>query len=260
MAALSFSLIKLNLQKYNFIPRDYHSKSVKEIIFNENSHLCSIFKDYLIFEEESDFINNKLSHCLLLQVLTEACRKYSQFSPNYSKLSIGLHMLKNIFKKSKLKSLNRRKKQSKIYSSILTDVTFDSVDVKSIENLLENIYQCQKVHSKVTVTKKNTGLLFPKIVLNKETGVENKNGMIKLKKVKPKKLLNTGETTRETMLYKAILTTRQSDEKIVEKSDLKSKLRKGTLTERKVVSDLLQNEKLETILKKKLKIKVVTKV
>lgn len=48
--------IKHNLNKYNSSPDDYNTKVINDIIFDERKRIVSIFKEYLLLDETSDFL------------------------------------------------------------------------------------------------------------------------------------------------------------------------------------------------------------
>ena len=45
----------LNLKKYNITPEMYNKKIINDIIYDENKHIVSQFKNYLLWDENSDF-------------------------------------------------------------------------------------------------------------------------------------------------------------------------------------------------------------
>lgn len=50
-------VIKKNLDKKYLTSRDYYnSKVITDIIYNENTHIVSVFKDYLIYDDVSEFL------------------------------------------------------------------------------------------------------------------------------------------------------------------------------------------------------------
>ncbi len=80
--------------------RDFYSvKVVNDVIYNENTHVVSIFKDYLIFDDISEFM--KRSYDLAesgsrLPKIFEFYEKYSRVFPNYVGLPENKYMFKNI--------------------------------------------------------------------------------------------------------------------------------------------------------------------
>ena len=51
------NVLKENLEKKYLTSREYYnSKIVTDIIYNETTHTVSVFKDYLIFDDVSEFM------------------------------------------------------------------------------------------------------------------------------------------------------------------------------------------------------------
>lgn len=62
-----WSVVKENLEKKYLTSWEYYnSKIVNDIIYNENSHVVSIFKDYLIYDDVSEFWNEAMWNLKLL--------------------------------------------------------------------------------------------------------------------------------------------------------------------------------------------------
>jgi hypothetical protein len=49
-------LVKYNLLKHNSTPDEYNVKIINDIIYDEKKHIVSVFKDYLLLDEVSDFL------------------------------------------------------------------------------------------------------------------------------------------------------------------------------------------------------------
>jgi hypothetical protein len=50
-------VIQENLEKKYLTSREYYNvKIINDIIYNENTHIVSVFKDYLIFDDVSEFL------------------------------------------------------------------------------------------------------------------------------------------------------------------------------------------------------------
>jgi hypothetical protein len=83
----------------------YNVKVVNDIIYNENSHTVTVFKDYLILDDVSEFLkrfyNDYESNCWLPRVY-EFYTKYSKVFPNYVSIEENKFMYKNIEEKQKV--------------------------------------------------------------------------------------------------------------------------------------------------------------
>lgn len=50
-------IMKDNLERKYLTSREYYNvKIINDIIYNENAHIVSVFKDYLIFDDVSEFL------------------------------------------------------------------------------------------------------------------------------------------------------------------------------------------------------------
>ncbi len=80
--------------------RDYYNvKIVNDLIYNENTHIVSIFKDYLILDDINEFLKRTYKKDETKTRLPKLCNfydKYSQVFPNYVCLPESKYMFKNI--------------------------------------------------------------------------------------------------------------------------------------------------------------------
>jgi hypothetical protein len=80
-------IIEENLNKKYLTSREYYNvKIINDVIYNENTHIVSVFKDYLIFDDVSEFLKRSYSKSECLQRLPrmyEFYEKYSKVFPNY---------------------------------------------------------------------------------------------------------------------------------------------------------------------------------
>lgn len=50
-------LITENLERKYLTSREYYNvKLINDVIYNENTHIVSVFKDYLIYDDVSEFL------------------------------------------------------------------------------------------------------------------------------------------------------------------------------------------------------------
>ena len=83
----------------------YNVKIVNDIIYNEQTNIVAVFKDYLIFDDLSDFLKRiyiKSEIKTRLPKILEFYEKYSKVFPNYVNLPESRFMFKNIARKQKL--------------------------------------------------------------------------------------------------------------------------------------------------------------
>ena len=121
------NIIKWNLEKYNSNNELYNKYQVQMFLENANTHLISTFKDYLFYDDLTEFFSRfykKRESSELLGPLFEYYEKSSYIFPNYTVLNEGKYVYKNIIKKQMLidyledieikkkkNNLNRNKKE-----------------------------------------------------------------------------------------------------------------------------------------------------
>lgn len=77
----------------------YNVKVVNDIIYNDETHLVSLFKDYLILDDISEFLKRTYTTEECFPRLKKIYDFYEQFSkvfPNYITLEESRYMFKNI--------------------------------------------------------------------------------------------------------------------------------------------------------------------
>jgi len=82
----------------------YNTNIINDIIFNANCMICARFKDYLIYDERTEFLkkfNDKKSSINLIKESSEFYLKYSKVFPNYILLPEKKYMFKGIERKQK---------------------------------------------------------------------------------------------------------------------------------------------------------------
>lgn len=91
--------------KYSFGDKDYNSKQVNDIVFNEKSHLVAVFKDILIIYDSNEFLkkfyNIKDAEDRLSKI-TVFYETYTQIFPNYSAIRESKFLYQNIREKQNL--------------------------------------------------------------------------------------------------------------------------------------------------------------
>lgn len=137
----------------------YNVKVVNDIIYNDTTNLVSCFKDYLIYDDISEFLkrfyNNEESISRLIKIYT-FYDKYSKVFPNYIVLEENRYMFKNIERKQiaiderqkffqeleeKDKKKEKTKKNSTNLSNLLNDESnhmFNSKFLYSVAHMKTN--------------------------------------------------------------------------------------------------------------------------
>ena len=105
--------MKQNLQeKYTTSVDFYNAKVVSDIMYNENARIVSVFKDYLLFDDLSDFLKRFYAHDESQQRLPriyEFYERYSHVFPNYVVLPENKYMFKNIERKQRILDEQQRR-------------------------------------------------------------------------------------------------------------------------------------------------------
>ena len=99
------NIIKWNLEKYNSNNELYNKYQVQMFLENANNHLISTFKDYLFYDDLTEFLSKfykKRESSELLGQLYAYYEKSSYIFPNYTVLTEGKYVYKNIIKKQLL--------------------------------------------------------------------------------------------------------------------------------------------------------------
>jgi len=94
------NIIKENLKK-KYIPSQdtYNSKVITELVYNENTHIVVTFKDYLIYDEITEFLKRSYAYSEStnrLSKILDYYNKYSKVFPNYAVIQERKHMFNNI--------------------------------------------------------------------------------------------------------------------------------------------------------------------
>lgn len=99
------NIVRKNLEKKYLTSRDYYnSKVVTDIVYNENTNLVSIFKDYLILDDVSEFLKRfyfGYESVERLPKVIDFYEKYSKVFPNYIVMPESKIMFKNIERKQR---------------------------------------------------------------------------------------------------------------------------------------------------------------
>ena len=135
---------KFNL-KYNIMPKRYNKIIMDNIIFNEKSHIVSIFKDFLIIYDNNDFLKRyytKSEIDIRLPRYFEYYESYSKIFPNYTSIPEGKYFYINIQKKQRMIDLqenienekSREKKTKKVKKKENDVNVFNTSVINSILN------------------------------------------------------------------------------------------------------------------------------
>ena len=99
------NIMQNNLSKYMTSKDFYNVKVVNDVIYNEQTHIVSVFKDYLILDDISEFLKRFYDHDETtgrLPRIYEFYEKYSRVFPNYVSIPENKYMFKNIERKQRM--------------------------------------------------------------------------------------------------------------------------------------------------------------
>lgn len=105
LSHLNFLAKKKLIEKYSIDNKQYRMKTIDGILFNENTHLVTRFKDYLIFDDNNEFISKYYENKeikVVLPFILEYYINYSKINPSFILNKEGKIIYKNFHKKQKL--------------------------------------------------------------------------------------------------------------------------------------------------------------
>lgn len=151
-------LIQSNLNSKYLTGMDYYNvKVVNDIIYNDTTNLVSVFKDYLIYDDISEFLKRVYTKDECEERLVKIYAfydKYSKVFPNYIILEENRYMFKNIERKQiaiderqrffqeleekEKKKATKKEDSSSILFKEYSEMMFDSKFIESVKNLKTN--------------------------------------------------------------------------------------------------------------------------
>ena len=105
MKKYKINTIKWNLEKYNSSPLIYDKFQILLLMENASVHLVSVFKDYLLYDDTTEFFKEYYTKNEIYKKLIAILDYYESSSylfPNYTALNEGKYIYRNIIKKQKL--------------------------------------------------------------------------------------------------------------------------------------------------------------
>ena len=163
MKKYKINVMKWNLEKYNSNPLSYQKFQILLLMENANTHLVSLFKDYLLFDDTTEFFKEYYKKKEIYQRLKTIYDYYESSSylfPNYTAINEGKYIYRNIIKKQKLID----------YLEDLEDKKQEKEEKKAKKNKNLNLYENEQNSSSCFD-------VFDSLVYNniiKETGNDSK--------------------------------------------------------------------------------------
>ena len=136
-----YKIIKNNLfKKYNITPTQYNKFQISNIMRNGNTHLVSLFKEYLFLNDYSEFITfyfTLYESRKILKVILSIYQKTTYLFPNYTQLHECKYIYNKIYLKQKLIDyLENMEKYEKMNMKNSTKENSNVLDSEIYNNLL----------------------------------------------------------------------------------------------------------------------------
>ena len=132
-------------KKYNTMPKKYNLIIIDNIIFNDKSHIVSVFKDLLINHDFNDFLKRfytREESYIRLPKYFEYYNLYSKIFPNYTSIPEGKYFYINIQKKQRMidlqEDMEKEKSKEKKSKVVKKDVKEEKVFNTSVMNSILN--------------------------------------------------------------------------------------------------------------------------
>lgn len=157
------------LQKYQTDDNSLNLKTINDIIYNEKAHIVASFKDFLIFDDTSEFLKRYYKVYEANQRLPKIFEFYESFSKifaNYIILPESKYMYKNIQRKQKMID-NIQKMQND--ENLTTEKDSDKIFNTEIYNSIMN--QTTQ-HEENTTANKNCANLIQHMINNSVDSIE----------------------------------------------------------------------------------------
>ena len=159
-------------KKYSSNKFSFNSILINYIIYNKPCLIVAKFKDYLVYDDDGEFLMNyyyKDETFFKLKNLLHLYASYSKVFPNYLVIKEKKYMYRNIRKKQKMIDA---------YNKILMEEEENRKNIKSVENILDcnNKIFTKDVKDEIKLFEKNTTLRKYKNSFNTEESYkENSN-------------------------------------------------------------------------------------
>ena len=197
-----FLLYKLR-KKYEAKIYIYDIKKVNELIFNIPSHFTATFKEYLLKEEEAEFLKriyHKTELHKKLKNIFYFYEKYSKIFPNYIVIPEGHYLYKNILKKQKMiDKLQRIKEEESKNKKQLLEVSFNTIFTNgAIDSIYSNnVDPLNNINLANIISMDNIGKNEDQEVIQIQNIIKNIENNEKFTEIK-----NTESLTKKQIIYK----------------------------------------------------------
>ena len=190
------------IKRYNK-PLSYHDvKIINDILYNEKTHFVEQFKEYLIYEDDNEFLKRfyktkelkiKLPKILIFY------EKYSKIYANYTVIPESKYMYKNIKRKQKMIDQMQNNANNDSDSEESEDSKEDMSNTIFSSRVMNSIY-CRTITS---LNKSDLGGNSEQSIndfLNKINNIENKTKKDRLKKYFVKNIRKYTKSQKEIVI------------------------------------------------------------
>ena len=144
MKKYKINVMKWNLEKYNSTPLFYQKFQVLLLMENANTHLVSVFKDYLLYDDMTEFFKeyyNSKEIYPRLKTIFDYYESSSYLFPNYTAINEGKYIYRNIIKKQKLidylEELEDKKKEKEEKQKLKNKKKYENKNEQSSSSIIE---------------------------------------------------------------------------------------------------------------------------
>ena len=174
MKKYKINVMRWNLEKYNSSPSFYQKFQILLLMENANTHLVSVFKDYLLYDDMTEFFKEYYNSKELysrLKTIYEYYESSSYLFPNYTAINEGKYIYRNIIKKQKLidyledledkkmekeqKKLKKNKKLENYENDQSSSSYSDVFNTKVYTNIIKDTGNDSKINEIFCVGNKN---------------------------------------------------------------------------------------------------------
>ena len=149
------------LQKYNCTKSFYDTKKINEILQNKQSKYVGAFKEYLIYEDYTEFLKQYFNKTEVEKIIPKILifyKEYCKIYPNYIPLEESKYIYRNIKRKQKIiyqLQGNKDDKYLKTYSTIITTQALNSINENTltISNKITNTKEDEDVNKLINNIK-----------------------------------------------------------------------------------------------------------
>ena len=147
--SLEYKIHQIFIKKYKSMPLNYNLFIANNIIFNDKTHLVSKFKEYLVINDEGEFLKKYYKKNESSEKLPKFFEFYFLFSklfPNYTSIYENKFLYNNIHQKQRMiniqeemeKERKNQKKELKININVGNENNYDVFSTDIINSLLNS--------------------------------------------------------------------------------------------------------------------------